>query len=134
MFLFFLGYGIHIFTGIDVFGRIRNSLSNNDYVFMSYFYTEYALRIYCRSDSTMLNVGVLIGLDGTIIDNTPFFNISNRLLAGELSITSQLRGIPSNDEGVYTCRIPDSTSTTRDVNIGIYNYYGMITFTANSTS
>ena len=110
-----VGYGIHIFDGTP-----DGSLPNNALVTLDSTSTPNTLRLFCRSDSMMEDVGVLIGLGGTAIGDTSFFDIENPQ-AGELTVTSAATSIPNNDQGVYTCRIPDSTSTMRDVNIGIYN-------------
>ena len=100
------------------------SLPNNELVRFVDVGSGYRLHFFCRSDSMVENVGVLIGLDGnTTVGNTSFFEIANPQ-AGELTVFnmvgSQSATLPSSEQGVYTCRIPDSTSTMRDINVGIY--------------
>ena len=109
-----VGYGFILFSGLPLGSR-----PNNDLVRLNLF-AGFTLRLSCRSNSTMQPVGELIGLDGTAIGDTDDFDIANAL-AGELSVFSDSASIPSNDQGVYTCRIPDSTNTIREVNFGIYN-------------
>ena len=109
-----VGYGFFLFSGLPLGSR-----PNNDLVRLNSF-SGFTLRLNCRSNSTMQSVGELIGLDGTAIGNTDDFDIANPL-AGELSVFSDSASIPSNDQGVYTCRIPDSTNTIREINFGIYN-------------
>ena len=96
-------------------GLPLGSLPNNDFVRLDP--SSPTLCLVCRSDSTMENVGMLIGPNENIVDD---FDIT-RPQAGQLSVSSTSTSIPANEEGVYTCRIPDSTGTMRDVNFGIYN-------------
>ena len=68
----------------------------------------------------MDNVGNIIGLDGTAISNGRF--VIERPQPGEITMENGVTPgpLPSNEQGVYTCRIPDSTTTIRNINIGIY--------------
>ena len=120
---FFTGYGIHIFTGtFGASGPAAGSLPNNALVIATNTNNDNRLRVFCRSDSMTANVGEFIGLDGTAISNNSFFLIE-RSQPGEITLVNRhpdQSTITSNEQGVYTCRIPDSTNTMRDVNIGIY--------------
>ena len=120
------GYGIHILRGTSTSSSTAaaGSLPNNGLVIApSTGDTSVGasnglfLRIFCRSDSMMDNVGNITGLEDTVISNG-HFEIA-RPQPGEITmITEGL--LPSNEQGVYTCRIPDSTDTMRNINIGIY--------------
>ena len=68
----------------------------------------------------MDNVGDIIGLDGTAIGSGRF--VIERPQPGEITmVNSATEGpLPSDEQDVYTCRIPDSTDTIRNINIGVY--------------
>ena len=118
------GYGIHIFQGTSTLSSTfaAGSLPNNGLVIATSTGDNEGifLRIFCRSDSMMDNVGDIIGLEDTVIFNDRF--VIDRLQPGEITmINSATEGaLPSNEQGIYTCRIPDSTDTMRNINIGIY--------------
>ena len=118
------GYGIHIFQGTSTPSATvaAGSLPNNGLVIATTTGDGEGrfLRIFCRSDSMMANVGDIIGLEDTVISNGRF--VIDRPQPGEITmIKSATEGpLPSNEQGVYTCRIPDSTDTMRNINIGIY--------------
>ena len=82
------------------------------------------MRFICRSDSTLPNVGELIGLGGAAITSNNFFNISNSN-RGEVNVENVV-GSQSNltvsEQGVYTCRIPLESGEMREINIGIYPF------------
>ena len=114
------GYGIHIFRGTSTSSSTAaaGSLPNNGLVIApSTGDAGLFLRIFCRSDSMMDNVGNIIGLEDTVISNGHFE--IERLQPGEITMITR-GALPSNEQGVYTCRIPDSTATMRNINIGIY--------------
>ena len=80
------------------------------------------MRFFCRSDSTMNGVGQLIGLDGTAITNSSFFDINNSN-RGEVNVESVVGTqdvLTASGQGVYTCRIPLQSGEMREINIGIY--------------
>ena len=68
----------------------------------------------------MDNVGDIIGLDGTVISSGRF--VIERPQPGEITMVNSVTEgpLPSNEQGVYTCHIPDSTDTMRNINIGVY--------------
>ena len=113
----FVGAGIHVLNGIP-----SGSFSNNNLVSLNSMDTVFRLRIFCRSDSMMRNVGELIGLNGRAIVSNSFFEISNPQ-PGELSVVNFVHNstnLPASGQGVYTCRIPLQSGETREINIGIY--------------
>ena len=96
------------------------------------------MRFVCRSDSTLPNVGELIGLNGTAITSHDFFAISNSN-RGEVNVEnvvgSQLNLIMTvSEQGVYTCRIPPESGEMREINIGVYpnTFIGEFIVTVNS--
>ena len=113
----FVGEGIHVFRGIP-----SGSFTNNNLVTLDSMDTVFRLRLFCRSDSVMRNVGELIGLDGRAIVSNSFFEISNSQ-PGELRVVnfvSNSTDLTASGQGVYTCRIPLQNGETREINIGIY--------------
>ena len=112
-----VGAGIHVFNGIP-----SGSFSNNNLVTLDSMNTVFRLRLFCRSDSMMRNVGELIGVDESPIVNSSFFEISNPQ-PGELSVVnfvSNSTNLPAGEQGVYTCRIPLQSGEMKEINIGIY--------------
>ena len=105
-------------------------LPNNGIVIARDVTNDDHITIQCRSGSTMTGVGQFVDLNG----NT--FNIG--MSAGVFSVQQvgggsghpgsvQFRNhvgaetaLTADDEGVYTCRIPDETGNVVDVNIGVY--------------
>ena len=74
----------------------------------------------CISGYSRSNVGHLFDInevDITTSNSDPFFTF--RYNPGTVHVRS-LRSLRSNEQGIYTCRIPDETGTTVDVNIGLY--------------
>ncbi len=117
------GAGIHVFRGTST-GELQvpGSLPNNGIVislgtakFEVYFW------FFCRSDSMMTNVGVLIGPDGTTVTSGDIFTIT-RPRHGELKVENTLSQniLTAGDQGVYTCHIPLQSGEMRDINVGIY--------------
>ena len=80
------------------------------------------LRFFCRTDSTVRNLGELIGPEGTAITSTDVFEITTNRIGGELEVANFVGSddITSSEQGVYTCRIPLQSGVIRDINIGIY--------------
>ena len=74
----------------------------------------------CISGSSRSHVGHLFDInevDVTVSNLDPFFTL--RHSPGTVQVSS-VRSLRSNEQGIYTCRIPDETGTTVDVNVGIY--------------
>ena len=67
-------------------------------------------------------VGEFIGPNGMIVTTNEFVVIEQEQ-PGEISILNSVAdqtGLTSNEQGVYTCSIPDSANIVRNINIGIY--------------
>ena len=118
------GYGIHIFQGTSTPSSAdpAGSLPNNGLIIATPTGDSAGrfLRIFCQSDSMMDNVGDIIGLVDTAIGSGRF--VIERPQPGQITMLNSAteEPLPSNEQGVYTCRIPDSTDTMRNINIGIY--------------
>ena len=85
----------------------------------------------CRSGSTMTGVGQLVGLDGDTFnigeDSGVFSVYALGYYYGGQPGSVRFRNsayyapaLTADDEGVYSCRIPDETGNGVDVNIGVY--------------
>ena len=79
----------------------------------------------CRSGSTITGVGQLVDLDGNTFNigqNNGVFSVAsigNPVQPGSIRIQT-VTSLTADDEGVYSCRIPDETGSDVDVNIGVY--------------
>ena len=120
---FYAGAGIHVFRGASTGDlQVPGSLPNNG-IIISLNTTEngFYFRFFCRSDSMMSNVGMLIGPDGTTVTTGDVFTIAHPQ-PGELTVENKLSQnvLTANDQGVYTCHIPFQSGETRNINVGIY--------------
>ena len=71
----------------------------------------------------MRNVGELIGPGGTAITTNDVLEINtDRANGGELEVVNFVgsNDVTSNEQGVYTCRIPLQSGVITEINIGIY--------------
>ena len=96
--------------------------ANNSLVTLHSDNSMYLLQFYCRSDSMMQNVGLLIGLDGNGIHSSNHLEVANPQ-PGELRVQNSVGvsdSLTTSEQGVYTCRIPQQDGVTKDINIGIY--------------
>ena len=80
------------------------------------------LRFFCRTDSTVRNLGELIGPGRTAITTNDVFEINTDRNGGELEVINFVTSddVTSSEQGVYTCRIPLQSEEIREINIGIY--------------
>ena len=118
----FVGAGIHVFNGKSPIGSLPNNGLVRPIVTASTNPDVRRLRFFCRSDSTLKNVGELIGLGGTAITSSDFFEISADGNGGELEVANFVSSddVTSSEQGVGTCRIPLQSGEIREINIGIY--------------
>ena len=68
------------------------------------------------------NVGELIGLNGSVIHNSSFFEIL-KSQPGEILVQNSFSdhtSLPPSEQGVYTCRILLNNREVKEINIGIY--------------
>ena len=104
--------------------RQTGSQPNNGLVISNDVTSGYRFRFFCRSDSVMLNVGELIGLDdNAITTNTDSIGFEAPGNGGELrveSIVGSQQALTADQQGIYTCRIPLQNGTGTNINIGIY--------------
>ena len=115
----------HSGAGIFVFnGEPSGSAPNNGLVVSVDRGSGFNLRIFCRSDSLVENIGELIGLDGSTVASNNFLSVHHNITqAIELRIenTAGIQDpISDSARGVYTCRIPLRSGLLTEVNIGIY--------------
>ena len=120
----FIGAGIHVFNGLPPVGSQSNNGLVRPIVSTSTDPSTRRLRFFCRSDSTMRNVGELIGPGGTAITTNAVFEVTtNSANGGELQVDNFVTAnddVTSSEQGVYTCRIPLQSGLISDINVGIY--------------
>ncbi len=80
------------------------------------------LLLHCRSGADAPDVVKIIGLDGNPL---PISSITGALHIYWYSLISALvigvdTTLSAEEEGVYTCRIPDENGETLEVNFGLY--------------
>ena len=125
LYLISTGAGIFVNTGDD--SVPTGALPNNGIVIALAATSGNRISFQCRSGSTNSGVGDIIGLDGNAL---PFdlsgagvtFNI-RQLSPATVSVRNCVANeddLTADDNGVYTCRIPDESGTIVDVNIGVY--------------
>ena len=106
-----LGAGIHVAHG-------HVALPNNGIILTGAGRRISEFR--CISGSSRSNVGHIFDInevDITTSNSDPFFTLRNS--PGIVQVRS-IRHLRSSEQGIYTCRIPDETGTTVDVNVGLY--------------
>ena len=104
-----------------------SSLPNNSIIasyagFVGYRYRD-QMEFYCCSNSTTSG-STFIGLNG----NPYSGRISIERYSSSSSYTGCMRlylygrhGLSTSEQGIYTCRMPDSTGRNINVSVGIYN-------------
>ena len=105
--------------------------SYSSYLSRSYRYKNYRrMGFYCCSNSTTSgSTGSFVGVNGN--------SYSGRISVQRFSSSSNVAGcmyiyldgsyytqnyLSSSEEGIYTCRMPDSTGRNIDVHVGIYRH------------
>ena len=113
----------------------NNSIITSSTRSRSYSYSHTRMAFYCCSNSTTSgSTSTFIGVNG--------YSYSGRINVDRYSSSSSYAGcmrpyvykrrytysqyyLSSSEEGIYTCRMPDSTGRNIDVNVGIYRHgYG----------
>ena len=119
------GAGIHVFRGAST-GDLQSLPNNGIVISLNTAEGGFYFRFFCRSDSMMNNVGMLIGPNETAVTTGDVFTIAHPQ-PGELTVENKVpqNVLPASDQGVYTCRIPLQSGKKRniemsDINIGIY--------------
>ena len=120
--MFFIGAGIHVFNGLPPIGSQPNNGLVRPIDTTSTNPGTRRLRFFCRTDSTVRNLGVLIGPGGTAITTNDVFNITTNRIGGEIEVVNFVisDNVTSSEQGVYTCRIPLQSEEMSEINIGIY--------------
>ena len=113
------------------------SLHNNSIITsytgsVSYYSSYTRMAFYCCSNSSISgSTGTLIGLNGNSYSGRFRFQrySSSSSYAGCMYISLSKNYdsysqnyLSSSAEGIYTCRMPDSTGRNVDVSVGIYRY------------
>ena len=113
---FLVGAGIYVEIGDG--GVPLGALPNNSLIIALSPIETVRLQFFCSSTSMSSDVGVLIG---PVTSLAEFFNIST-LQVGTLEVVNNdiLSSLTSMEQGIYTCRIPNSVGAMVDVNVGIY--------------
>ncbi len=73
----------------------------------------------CFTDNTTFNIGQWFSPDGTLIQTNPSDTVYNLRGPGSVMLY-RTRGLTPTQEGLYTCRIPDSGGREHVLYIGIY--------------
>ena len=113
------------------------SLHNNS-IITSYngYYSRYGsgtrMAFYCCSNSTISgSTGTFIGLNGNSyygIINVQRYSSSSSyagcmyIYLNKIYSSYSQNYLSSSEEGIYTCRMPDSTGRNVDVSVGIYRH------------
>ena len=106
----------------DGFGDIGTQ-PNNGLVISSDPGNGFRFRFFCRSNSSTLGVGELIGLDESPVTDGSTFGFETPRDGGELrveNIVGTHSVLTASEQGVYTCRIPLEGGEMRELNIGVY--------------
>ena len=127
------GAGIYVTT--SQLSYSSSSLPNNSIITSStgsysYYSSRTRMGFYCCSNSTTSgSTGTFIGINGNSYSGT--INVerygSSSSLAGCMRLYLQKRSysnsqyyLSSSEEGIYTCRMPDSAGRSIDVSVGLY--------------
>ena len=105
-----------------------DGLPNNGIVIAQDVTSGNRIRVQCRSGSTDFEVGQFVdrnGMSHDIPGNTGVFDLQRSgTQQGTLQFLNRAGNDPvltaADDNGVYTCRIPDESGAMVDVNIGVY--------------
>lgn len=111
----YTGAGIHVSRGFSI-----GPLPNNG-IAISLPINGFHLYFFCRSDSTMHNMGVFIGPNGATVTPGDVFDIYHSQ-PGELTVENSpsRNTLTASEQGVYTCRIPLQSGEEKNINVGIY--------------
>ena len=77
----------------------------------------------CLSGSSSPYVGQLLGPDDdnlTFSDTAPFLVHRGGIYDPGLVHVHSVRALDDDEQGIYTCRIPDERGVVVDVNVGLY--------------
>ena len=117
-----------VFTGAGIYNIYSSTLlPNNSIISTNTVYSSWRsirrVDFYCCSNSTSGSIGTFIGLNGNSYSGR--FTVrrysSSDSYAGCIEIYWRSSSTQSpSEEGIYTCRMPDSAGRNIDVNVGIY--------------
>ena len=130
------GAGIYVTT--SQLSYRSSSLHNNSIITtytgsVSYYSSYTRMAFYCCSNSTSGHTGTFIGLNGNRysysgrISFQYYTSSSGNAGCMYISLSKNYRSysqnyLSSSEEGIYTCRMPDSAGRNIDVSVGIYRH------------
>ena len=128
------GAGIYVSSGQLSYSS--SSLPNNSIItiytgYVGYSSTYRRLAFYCCSNSTSGYTGSFLGLNGNSYSGritVQDYNSSHihagciYLYLDKLGNSYSQNWLSSSEQGIYTCRMPDSTGRNIDVSVGIYRH------------
>ena len=109
-----LGAGFYVTAG-------QRALPNNSLIVADAYNRISEFR--CLSGSSRSEVGQLLnpaGKDITLVDNDHFLVRRGGVFDPGLVHIRRIVPLSSEEQGVYTCRIPDENGAGVDVNVGLY--------------
>ena len=128
------GAGIYVSNtqlSYNILSLHNNSIISTYTGSVSYRYSYTRMAFYCCSNSSISgSTGTFIGLNGNSYSGKFSFQrySSSSSYAGCMYIyLNKVYGsfqnyLSSSEEGIYTCRMPDSTGRNTDVSVGIYRH------------
>ena len=101
----------------------KSAQPNNGLVISNDPGSGFRFRFFCRSNSSTLGVGELIGLDESPVTAGSTFGLPTPVNGGEHRVENIVGThslLTASEQGVYTCRIPLEGGEMREINIGVY--------------
>ena len=96
------------------------SIVNNGIIVACDACGDITLEFYCISNSTQSDVGQITGKDGTILTNNNVWHLdSPSFYCGAYRVQAR-NALTADQQGIYTCTIPDSNNNTFEINVGLY--------------
>ena len=128
------GAGIYVTT--SQLSYSSSSLPNNSIITSNtdsfgYWSSYTRMEFYCCSNSTSGSTGTFIGVNGNSYSgniNIERYSYSSstagcmRLYLHKSYRSSSQYYLSSSEQGIYTCRMPDSAGRNIDVSVGIYRH------------
>ena len=126
------GAGIYVTT--SQLSYSSRSLPNNSIITsyigsVGYYSTYHRMAFYCCSNSTSGYTGSFLGLNGNSYSgriSVQYYSSSHvyagcrRLYLDKVYRSYTQNVLSTSEQGIYTCRMPDSAGRNIDVNVGIY--------------
>ena len=117
------GAGIYVYSSRLSYSS--RSLPNNGIITSSSGHSP-QMGFYCCSNSTSGYIGTFIGLNAITYSGKfsvqRYSSSSSHAGCMQIYLSYHSSSLYSSEQGIYTCRMPDSTGRNIDVNIGIYRH------------